>query len=129
VEGVAAFSRDESDGEPVAFAAAGRLVVILAVADEGRRPHAGRHERRELRHGLADGLVQGRHRGAAIVGQGGEEFGDGGEGFGHAARLCARCSAIKHEYPELNQRPPAWPDFSPLDPKSQSLTPFDWTAG
>jgi hypothetical protein len=41
--------------------------------------------------------VQGRHRVAAIGGEGGEEFVEGGECFGHAARLCARCSAIKHE--------------------------------
>lgn len=83
VEGIAAFPRDESDGEPVAFATAGRFVVILAVADEGRGPHAPRHERRELRHGFADGLVQGRHRGAAIGGEGGEEFLERGECLGH----------------------------------------------
>ena len=82
VKAVVVFPRGESDQELVPFPTAGRLVVILPVADDGRRPHAGHHGRRELRHGFADCLVQGRHRVAAIGREGGEEFVEGGKCLG-----------------------------------------------
>src|SRR5262245_43166480 len=48
MEAVMAFPHRESDQEPLAFAAAGGAVAVLAVADDGRA-HAGGHIGRELR--------------------------------------------------------------------------------
>lgn len=76
VEAVVGLAHGQPDGEPLALPATGRTVAILAVADDGSA-HAARHIRRQFRHRLADGLVHGRHLGAAIIGQRGKECGDG----------------------------------------------------